>query len=147
MFPDSFRLRPARGDDLSAVCGLLEAAGLPIDGVADHFGQFVVAEEDGDIVAAAGLEIYGRQGLMRSVVVSPEARGRGLGAALVLRILEMARQAKLTDLYLLTTTAAEYFGRHGFVRVERARAPAAMGQSAEFRGACPASAVLMHREM
>ncbi len=142
-----FRVRPSREDDLSSVQALLDGAGLPMDGVAEHFAQFVVAEDESTILGAAGLEIYEDQGLLRSVVVSPSARGRGIGATLVLRTIERARAAKASDIYLLTTTAAEYFERLGFVRVDRARAPAALAQSAEFKGACPASATFMRKDL
>ena len=46
-------------------------------------------------------------------------------------------------LYLLTTTAPDYFRRLGFRALARRHAPAALRESAEFRGACPDSALLM----
>ena len=46
---------------------------------------------------------------------------------------------------LLTTTAEGWFPRLGFVRVDRARVPAAVQLSVEFTAACPASAVVMWR--
>src|SRR5512135_2374721 len=102
-------IRPALPGDLPAVLALLEAAGLPRAGVSEWLPRFVVGERGGAVVAAAGLEVYGRAGLLRSVVVSPELRGSGLGAALTDRIAADAAAAGVRVLYLLTTTAAEYF--------------------------------------
>ena len=74
------QIRAARPEDLPAVQVLLEEANLPVDGVADHFGEgYTVAEVEGSIVAAGGVEVYGEHGLLRSVVVSPRWRGHGLG--------------------------------------------------------------------
>jgi N-acetylglutamate synthase-like GNAT family acetyltransferase len=39
----------------------------------------VVAKNGDDVVGAAAVELYADGALLRSVVVSPSARGRGLG--------------------------------------------------------------------
>ena len=44
---------------------------------------------------------------------------------------------------LLTTTAGSYFASRGFHRVERDSITGGLRESAEFRGACPDSAVCM----
>ena len=77
----SAELRTARAEDLPLVSRLLSSAGLPTRGVAEHFGDFVVAIEDGRLRGAVGLELYGASGLLRSLIVSPESRGRGGGGA------------------------------------------------------------------
>jgi amino-acid N-acetyltransferase len=46
---------------------------------------------------------------------------------------------------LLTTTAAEWFPRFGFVRTTREAVPMAVTASVEFQGVCPASAVVMQK--
>jgi amino-acid N-acetyltransferase len=136
-------LRPARGSDRADVEGLLRHAGLPLDGVAEHLGTFIVAEDRAAIVGVAGLEIHGRDALLRSVVVVPEARGRGLGAALTQRALAEARSSSLGTVYLLTSTAEAFFPRFGFERITWDRVPVKVQESREFHGACPSSAVAM----
>ncbi|MCI0572324.1 MAG: arsenic resistance N-acetyltransferase ArsN2 [Myxococcaceae bacterium] len=138
-------LRSARPEDLRAVELLLTAEGLPLQGVAEHLSQFLVAERGSAILAAGGLEVYGTSGLLRSLVVHPEAKGRGVGAELVQRLLERAAADGLRVLFLLTTTAAEYFPRFGFTRIDRTGLPPELHASEELRGACPASAVVMQR--
>lgn len=140
-------IRDAQPDDFAAVNELLAAAELPVAGVRDSFGEFVVAESGGRRVAAAGLERHGDVGLLRSVVVDPTFRGAGLGAALTERILERARAQCLESVYLLTTTAADFFPRLGFRRIERAELPAALNASEELRGACPDTAIAMVRNL
>ena len=70
-------------------------------------------------------------------------QGNGLGRALYFNVRERARSRGVGALYLLTTTAADYFERLGFIRESRESAPVALRASAEFRGACPASATLL----
>lgn len=98
-------------------------------------------------MGVAGLEVHGSDGVLRSVAVAPALRGQGLGARLTDRVLEVARSEGLNRVYLLTTTAEEYFPRHGFRRIQRSDASAAVQRSVEFREACPASAVAMVLEL
>lgn len=136
-------IRPAEPGDLAAVEALLREAGLPVDGVAEQFGTFVVVHEGGRVLGAAGLEPYGRDALLRSVVVAEEARGRGYGELLARRVVGDARSRGVKDVYLLTTTAETFFARLGFERVTRQQIPAGLESSRELRGACPASATVM----
>jgi len=71
----------------------------------------------------------------RSVVVASDAKGAGIGGALTRRVLEEARGRGASTVYLLTTTAI------------RADVPAALQASKEFHGACPASAIVMRRDL
>lgn len=140
----SIRIRPARADDLPGVRNLLRAADLPLDGLDDQFGDnYAVAEAAGSIVGAEGIEIYGQHGLLRSAVVSAAWRGRGVGEALTTERLAWARERGLQAVYLLTTTAAGYFPRFGFVSEWREQAPEAIRRSREFADACPETAAFM----
>jgi N-acetylglutamate synthase-like GNAT family acetyltransferase len=140
-------VRAASAADLSAVFGLLEAADLPTAGVQEALDGFFIAEEAGRLVGVAGLEVHGRDAVLRSVAVTPSHRGRGLGALLTERALDGARQADLRAVYLLTTTAEDYFPRHGFRPIPRSDASPEVQASVEFREACPDSAVAMILEL
>lgn len=140
-------LRRASAEDAAAVESLLAEQALPRAGVADWLEHFWVAEGDGAVVGVAGVELYGTSALLRSVAVAPAWRGRGLGGVLTERALEEAKAAGARDVYLLTTTADRYFPRHGFACISREAVPETVTASVEFRGACPASAVVMHRAL
>src|SRR5207237_9310630 len=131
--------------DLPQLEGVLAASELPLDGVRDNFASFVVEDDNGAIAGAVGLEKYGSVALLRSAVVSPDHRGSGIGRRLVEQLLERAEEAGVDEIYLLTTTAEDYFPRFGFTRTSRSAVPAALKASAEFRGACPETAVVMTR--
>jgi N-acetylglutamate synthase-like GNAT family acetyltransferase len=141
------RVRPARAADYPAVVGLLEAARLPTAGLSPSLGDFLVADAGDLLLGAVGLEVYGSAALLRSAVVAPGSRGRGLGAVLLERMVAHARSRGVQDLYLLTTTAEGWFPRFGFARIGREAVPAALHASAEFKGACPDSAVAMHASL
>ena len=142
---DAPRLRPATPSDLAAVERLLVASSLPLDGVREALDDFVVADAKGDIVGVAGLEICCDNALLRSVAVQPAWRSRGLGRALVTRVISDAEARGLRALYLLTTTAERYFPSFGFRTITRDEVPEDLRETAEFRDACPASATVMCR--
>jgi amino-acid N-acetyltransferase len=141
----SAELRRATPADLPAVEALLTASKLPLDGVAPAIGDFVVAEHGGTLVGVAGLEVCCDNALLRSVAVSTDWRARGLGRALVTRVISDAEVRGLQALYLLTTTAEHYFPSFGFRVIARSEVPADIAATQEFQGACPATATVMHR--
>jgi N-acetylglutamate synthase-like GNAT family acetyltransferase len=143
------RIGPAAASDLDGVAALLAEGRLPPAGIEEHFpaGFLVARDEAGAIVGTAGVEVYGGVGLLRSVAVAERARGRGLGERLTRAAMELAAGRGVRDLYLLTTSAEEYFPRLGFARVAREEMPAELARSEQMRGACPATAVGMRRAL
>ena len=137
--------RTAVREDLRSITALLDDAGLPLDGVAEHLDGFVVAVDGDAIVGCAALERYGHDALLRSVAVREDWRGAGVGGRLVGRLFDEAERSGVRTVVLLTTTAPDYFERFGFARIDRDGVPGAVRASVEFQGACPASAVVMIR--
>ncbi len=145
---ESLNLRLASASDEPAVEALLTASGLPLDGVHECLPCFVVAEDAGAIVGVAGIEacgVTGEHALLRSVAVAPSWQKRGLGRALVTRTIAEAESRGARALYLLTTTAEAYFPSFGFTPTSRDVVPDDVRATAEFQGACPASATVMVR--
>lgn len=139
------RARPAQ---LELVRGMLAAAELPTDGLDDQFPHgYVLALSGGGVVGAAGVEVYGRDGLLRSVVVDPARRGTGLGHTLTFDRISWAKKQGLESLWLLTSTAAPFFRRIGFTPAERDAAPPDLRASKEFAGACPDTATCLRLDL
>jgi len=138
-------IRVARAEDRIAVDALLASAKLvPVDEASQFGKQWVVAESaQGAVVGCGGLEVWGGDGLLRSVAVVEELRGAGTGRELAQSRIDWAREQGLEGLYLLTTTAAGYWPRFGFERIARDEAPAEIRRSVEWASACPASATAM----
>ena len=140
-------LRPARPSDWAAIELLLSANRLPLAGARDHLDTFLVAEDDSGVVGCTGVELRGEVALLRAVAVAPSRQHQGIGRQMVSAMLAQARSRRLKSLALLTTTAREWFEGFGFRVVDRAMAPAPLKASAEFQGACPASAEFLVLEI
>ena len=141
------KVRPAVSADLERVHELLVSNALPLDGVPQSLSGFFVAEDDDRIIGVAGVEACGDYGLLRSAAVAPEARNRGIGRKLVERLITSARNDGRQGLYLLTTTAAQYFPMFGFVETTRETVPDGVRATKEFAEACPASATVMKLDL
>jgi amino-acid N-acetyltransferase len=132
----------------SSVVALLEAEGLPASDLTEaHLQHFFFTATDGTPSALVGLEIYGRDALLRSLVVSAAARTQGLGSALVLHAEQYAAAHEVRALYLLTTTAESFFEHRGYRRIVRAEAPSAIQSTREFASLCPASSAFMIKRL
>ena len=116
----------------------LKAANLPTDDLTSEPFRYFTA---GDL-AWGGVGV-GSDALLRSVVVAPNARGRGFGVAVVEDLSQRAKQAGVERLWLLTTSAAPFFRKLGWRIANRAEAPVAIAQSRQFTDLCPASATFM----
>ncbi len=134
-------MRKACADDLPTIINFLAEAQLPTADLCREWpGTFFLAERGGACVGVAGLEGLGACALIRSLAVAPAWRGRGLAASLLAECEALARQTAIGQLYLLTSTAADYFRRRAYVEVARSAVPAIVAEHAQFRSLCPASA-------
>jgi amino-acid N-acetyltransferase len=80
--------------------------------------EFWVAELDGDVVGCGALHVLWEDlAEVRTVAVAPEVLGRGVGHAVVSRLIEVARELGLARVFVLTFET-DFFGRHGFVKID-----------------------------
>jgi amino-acid N-acetyltransferase len=133
--------------DLEDVLKLLEYSHLPKAGVAENIQNFILALEQDKLIGCAGLEIHGTAGLLRSVAIESAYQKQGLGSRLTESILDLAEHHRLSSVSLLTETAKDYFPRFGFVEVPRKDLPESLKESAEFKRACPDSAIARMLEL
>jgi L-amino acid N-acyltransferase YncA len=133
--------------DWPNVAALLAQADLPLTGAEAHLEHFLLAFHGDQLVASAGLEVYGSTALLRSVAVHQNERSTGLGQEIVRQLLDRAYAAGLKTVVLLTTTADRFFSRFGFVRVTRAEMPSEVFASPEFQGVCPSSSTVMRLDL
>lgn len=131
-----------------SILQMLSNAKLPAGDLPASLANFFVALNDDDkVVGAAGLEIYGDDALLRSLVVLPEHRGKGIASRLIGSIESLAKQHKITTIYLLTETAPEYFGNKGFMQIKREAVSKPVQASSEFSQICPVSAIVMKKQL
>jgi amino-acid N-acetyltransferase len=132
----------------AAVKKLLSESDLPVADIkAENMALFFGCGSDSKLEGVIGLELYAEKALLRSLAVTADRRGWGLGSKLVEHAEGYAREKGVTSLYLLTTTAEAFFLRRGYARIPREDAPAAIKGTKEFSGICPASSAFMVKQL
>jgi amino-acid N-acetyltransferase len=127
---------------------LLEAAELPWSDLTDeHMEHFFFCGSPAALTGLIGIELRGANALLRSLVVRANRRCSGLGQALVEHAEAQARARGVRSIYLLTTTAAKFFERRGYVPATREEAPAEIRSTPEFADICPASSAFMVKRL
>lgn len=119
---------------------------LPVADIDDD--KLLYLLQDGDItVGTAGLEIFNDCGLLRSFSVVKNARGKGYGSFISSEMEKYAADSGINCLYLLTTTAKDFFDKQGYCVIKRDEAPEGVKQSQEFTSLCPSTAVVMKKKI
>jgi len=137
----------AISDDWPRIGNLLERSKLSPDGLKPWLMNTIVGLVGDEVVAVAAFEMYGDAGLLRSVAVIPDLRGRGLGAELVRMVEVLAAERGIGRFYLLTETADDFFSKLGYAKTTREALPAGMAKSELLRHVCPVSARVMVRDL
>jgi amino-acid N-acetyltransferase len=142
--PIMIRRRPPK----STAVSLLYSQGLPVSDLTDeHLEHFFFIGSDGSPTGLVGVELYGSDALLRSLVVAETARTQGIGSALVQHAEEYASSRRVGTIYLLTTTAEKFFKRLGYERFDRSQAPPSIERTREFAGLCPTSSAFMIKRL
>lgn len=140
--PQEWKVERAGSKDWNSARRLLSDSGLPTQGL-EKAELWCVRDVEDRVVGIAGLETWGRQGLLRSVAVEGRYRKGGMGKALVERIFKEAKVRHLDELYLITETAPDFFEKFGFTSYGRENVKGKVLDSTEFKGACPETAPVM----
>ena len=140
----AYKLVPANGDLKQAVITLLKENNLPVIDL--DFGKYLFALLHNDtIVGTGGLEFFGDCALLRSVSVKKDLHGKGLGKLIITELEKISGKKGINCLYLLTTTAKDFFIRVGYEEIERESVPLSIKNTSEFSSLCPSSATVMRK--
>ena len=91
--------------------------------VCENIRDYVIAETDGEIVACCGLHVnLDSLAEIKSLAVSEQFQGQGIGSQLVERCLEEAIQLGVPTIFALTYRPA-FFERLGFTRAPKSMLP------------------------
>ena len=134
---------------LTDVRELLSVSGLPSSDIdARACKNFLLAMTDNDELAGVvGLEKYKQSGLLRSLAVRSDARNSGLGKELVKHMEVNAMESGIESLYLLTTTAEDFFIRLNNSPTNRNTVPLDIAQTSEFSSLCPDTAACLWKSL
>jgi amino-acid N-acetyltransferase len=129
--PDDILIHKARLQDARNIFDLVNS--LSGDGtllrrsyaeICENIRDFTVAEDaEGDFLGCGALHLYGPHlAEVRSIVVKPEARGRGAGDAVLEALIAEAEEHQVMSVCLFTRIP-EYFEHLGFRVAERNAMP------------------------
>jgi N-acetylglutamate synthase-like GNAT family acetyltransferase len=107
-------IREAIASDFDSLKRLLEVNDLRAEGILAHRTRYWLACRDSELIGAIGLELGARCALLRSAVVVPMERGRGLGQALTDAALSWASVNRFQNVYCFSTEAGRYWAARGF---------------------------------
>ena len=133
-------------EERQMVIQLLQQHHLPVQDIDED--KLLYLLKDGErVLGTAGLEIFDDCALLRSVSILKEEQGKGLGRFLNKAIEDYAGESGISCIYLLTTTAKDFFDKQGYCVIRREETPEIIKQTAEFSSLCPSSAVVMKKRI
>lgn len=106
---------------------------------------FFGCHQHGKLVGVVGLERFSTLALLRSLAISKELRGSGLGRTLVQFAESEARAMGIMALFLLTESAEQFFSKLGYQLESRENAPPVIKNTAQFSTLCPANSSFMSK--
>jgi len=134
----------ASGSFRAAVIELLEENNLPTSDIDEGKALFALIQNE-KVIGTGGLELFGDCALLRSLSVKKDWQGQGLGKFITRQLEEICRNKGIANIYLLTTTAEDFFRKEGYRVVNRADAPLSIKNSSEFSTVCPSTGILMSK--
>lgn len=136
-------VRPAVPSDTSRINELLTNSALPLDGLRIEDSLVAVDEKTNTLSGMVALERFGGATMLRSLVVDPDLRRQGLGRALVVGALEVARWSGASEVHLFTEDAQSFFTKFGFEAVSGKVTRSAVPDSPLVTGTCCSTATAM----
>lgn len=134
-------IRERRAGDLVAVRALLEASGLPFNGIERTRGW--IAEESGQIISHIALEEAEGAVVLRSLATAAAAQGRGIAR----HLMDLA-EAHAGDRVILlrTRTVGPWVLRRGYSPIGSDQVPESARSTSEFEGSmCSGYPIYMKR--
>lgn len=125
-----------------AIVSLLVKHDLPTSDLDESKTLFACLINE-ELVGAGGLEFFTDCALLRSVCVRTDMQRSGLGTFIVRELEKVAVQHGVHSLYLLTTTAKDFFTKEGYRVVDRMAAPIDIKNTTQFSSVCPSTAIVM----
>ena len=131
----------AHPGDIPHVKQLLAECALPCEDITPaHLRHFLVVRHQSNLVGVIGLELLGSVALLRSLAVQIDFRRQRIASQLTTQAEAYARSQKVRSLYLLTTTAEDFFTKQGYRTMDRNAVPVVVRETTEFRSICPSTA-------
>ncbi len=133
--------------EINLVKELLQESGLPVADLDEAAIQFFGIKENHKVVACGALEIYNSNAVLRSVAVRQTHQNQDYGKQIVRFLEKKARELGVGKLFLLTTTAENFFRKLEYISIQRDSCPPEIVSSAQFKDICPDSAICLYKNL
>jgi amino-acid N-acetyltransferase len=141
-----YKLIPADSTLRKKVIALLQESNLPVSDLDEQKELFALLQKD-EVAGTGGLELFDNCALLRSVTVRKDLQGKGLGKFINRELEKISKQRGIDCIYLLTTTAQDFFSKEGYEAITRDEVPESIKATTEFSSVCPSSATVMKKEL
>lgn len=133
--------------EIKAVKELLQLSNLPYSDISEAPVHFFGIKENNKLVAIGALEIYGINAILRSLAVHQTHQNHGYGKQMVRFLENKAIEKGIKNLFLLTSTAADFFKKLAYLPQQRDLCPPEILSSSQFRDICPQSASCLFKKL
>jgi N-acetylglutamate synthase-like GNAT family acetyltransferase len=134
VLPVSFVIRKASEKDLLPIQRLLAKAGLQEGAMEDHLKDFLVVEnENHQVIGTVGVECFGKEGLLRSLVIDAPNWTSYRSLEFLQVALAHAKEKGVETVYLCAKQASELFAILGFKQMDQDQLPESIKTSSHFR--------------
>jgi amino-acid N-acetyltransferase len=141
-----YKLIPVNGTLRTKAIALLEESNLPVSDLDEQKELFALLQNN-EVAGTGGLELFDKCALLRSVSVRKDLQGKGLGKFITRELEKISKQRGIDCVYLLTTTAKDFFSKEGYEEITRDEVPGSIKATSEFSSVCPSSATVMKKEL
>lgn len=134
---------PLKPWERGAVAAALAKAGLANDDVEEAHCLFWRFETDEQMPAGfGGLELYGHDAVLRSVVTLPPMRNKGIGTAIVATLETEAGLRGSRTIWIVSHAAGAFFERRGYAKCLPKVVPDPVRATREFRSVAAAEVLV-----
>lgn len=139
------KVRKLNLNDYPGIKSLLKLYDLPVSDL--DFAPLIIfgVKRNNMLIGIGALETYGANAIVRSVAVDKKYQNQGLGKEIVQHLEKEAKLIGIKNLYLLTTTAENFFKLQYYSETNRNDCPAEIRLSKEFAEICPSTAACLYK--
>jgi len=139
-----YKLVVADEGSRAAILSLLAENDLPTSDL-DETKILFACINNGQVVGTGGLELFKDCVLLRSISVRTSMQKRGLGKFILHELEKVAAYKGIRHLYLLTTTAKDFFAKEDYTIIDRGDVPLEIKNTTQFSSVCPSTATVMRK--
>jgi amino-acid N-acetyltransferase len=144
----NYNIVPLIPQDQQQIIKILQKNHLPVEDIPlNQHIEFYGIKVKTKLLGIIGVEYYQDVALLRSLVIDPKHRKKGMARQLVSYLEIHSKNKGTLNIYLLTTTAKSFFESLSYYCLDRIFAPEEIKNTLEFSQLCADSATFMTKKL